>query len=103
MPNIDKQYSSFLGGEVSQRLWHRADMDKFGKWFADETNIRFRETGSFCNRGGFAHVANTKNNNPNDTIKILSFSFNDEQSYLVELGSKDGVGYARFFHDGKPL
>lgn len=103
MANLDKQYSSFLGGEVSERLWHRADMDKFGKWFADATNIRFRETGSFYNRGGFEHVAETKNNNPNDSVKLLSFSFNDEQSYLVELGATDGVGYARFFHDGKPI
>ena len=103
MANLDKQYNSFLGGEVSQRLWHRADMDKFGKWFSDASNIRFRETGSFYNRKGFEHAAHTKNNNPNDHVKLLSFSFNDEQSYLVELGSSVGVGYARFFQNGQPI
>ena len=103
MANIDKQYTNFLGGEVSNRLYHRADMAQFGKWFSEATNIRFWETGSFRNREGFKHVAYTKNAKPGEIVKIISFSFNDEQSYLIELGATDGVGYARFFQNGQPI
>jgi hypothetical protein len=103
MPNLSKQHLNFLGGEVSPRLHHRADLEQFGRWFAEAKNLRFHETGSFYNRPGFKHVAATKGNNPNGAVKLLSFSFNDEQSFLVELGSVQGAGYARFFKDGKPI
>ena len=103
MANLNKQYSSFLGGEVSSRLYHRADMDKFGKWFSNAENIRFRETGSFYNRCGFSHVGYTKDAIPQADVCLLSFSFNDEQSFLVELGSSVGKGYARFYHNGNQI
>ena len=99
MPNADYQRHSFLGGEVSPSLYERADMDKFGKWFSKAENIRFRETGAFRNRAGFAKVANTKNNLAGEVIKLLSFEFNDEESFLVELGPN----YARFFKNGVPV
>lgn len=103
MPIMDKQYTNFLGGEVSKNLYHRADMGQFGRWFATADNLRFAETGSFKNRGGFEQVANTKNGIPADPVKLLCFSFNDSQSFLIEMGSTNGVGYARFFKDGKPI
>jgi len=99
MPNFDYQRHSFLGGEVSPSLYERADMDKFGKWFAKAENIRFGETGAFRNRCGFTKVANTKFNQSGQVIKLMSFSFNDEESFLVELGP----GYARFYKDGNPV
>ena len=99
MPNVDYQRHTFLGGEVSPSLYERADMDKFSRWFAKAENIRFRETGGFRNRAGFVKVADTKHNASGDSIKLLSFSFNDEESFLVELGSS----YARFFKNGQPI
>lgn len=99
MPNADFQRHSFLGGEVSPSLYERADMDKFGKWFSTAENIRFRETGAFRNRGGFVKVADTKYNYAGQIIKLLSFSFNDEESFLVELGPS----YARFYRNGQPI
>lgn len=99
MPNSDFQRHSFLGGEVSPSLYERADMEKFGKWFSTAENIRFRETGAFRNRSGFVKVANTKYNLAGEPIKLLSFSFNDEESFLVELGT----GYARFYRNGLPI
>ena len=99
MPNQNYQRHTFLGGEVSPSLYERADMDKFSKWFSKAENIRFFETGGFRNRPGFVKIANTKNNAAGETIKLLSFSFNDEESFLVELGS----GYARFYKNGNPI
>lgn len=99
MPNVDYQRHSFLGGEVSPSLYERADMDKFGRWFSMAENIRFRETGAFRNRCGFVKVADTKHNLAGEIIKLLAFSFNDEESFLVELGP----GYARFYRNGHPI
>lgn len=99
----DNQYLSFLGGEVSPRLYNRADLDKYGKWFANAENISFKTQGAFSNRCGFAKVANTKNNIKGETIKLLTFQYNNEEAFLIELGVTDGVGYARFFKDGEPI
>lgn len=99
MPNADFQRHSFLGGEVSPSLYERADMDKFGKWFSTAENIRYRETGAFRNRSGFVKVADTKYNYAGQIIKLLSFAFNDEEAFMVELGP----GYARFYRNGKPI
>lgn len=99
MPNSDFQRHSFLGGEVSPSLYERADMDKFGKWFSKAENIRFRETGAFRNRAGFVKVADTKYNQAGQIVKLLSFEFNDEESFIVELGPN----YARFFRNGSPI
>lgn len=99
MPNVDYQRHTFLSGEVSPSLYERADMEKFGRWFSEAENIRFRETGAFRNRCGFVKVADTKHNLAGEMIKLLAFSFNDEESFLVELGP----GYARFYRNGKPI
>lgn len=97
--NADKQYYSFLGGLVSQKLDERVDMDKFGKWFKVADNMRFFSTGAMQNRTGFVKVANTKNNLPNDNIRLLSFVFNNREAFLLELGQ----GYMRVFKDGTPI
>lgn len=97
--NADKQYYSFLGGLVSQKLDERVDMDKFGKWFKVADNMRFFSTGAMQNRTGFVKVANTKNNLPNDNIRLLSFVFNNREAFLLELGQ----GYMRVFKDGAPV
>ena len=99
MPNVDYQRHSFLGGEVSPSLYERADMDKFGRWFSEAENIRFRETGAFRNRSGFVKVADTKYNQEGQIIKLLAFQFNDEEAFLVELGPN----YARFYRNGQPI
>lgn len=79
------QHNSFLGGEVSPRLWHRADMDKFGKWFAKAENVRLHTIGTMENRNGFKYASNTYNNLSGEPIKLLSFAFNNEEAYLIEL------------------
>lgn len=99
MPNSDFQRHSFLGGEVSPSLYERADMEKFGKWFSNAENIRFRETGAFRNRCGFVKVADTKYNTAGQIIKLLSFAFNDEESFLIEMGPN----YIRFYRNGEPI
>lgn len=97
--NLNKQNFSFLGGLVSQKLDERRDMDKFDKWFKVADNMRFFSTGAMQNRTGFVKVANTKNNLPNDNIRLLSFVFNNREAFLLEIGQ----GYMRVFKDGAPI
>lgn len=97
MAIVTKQYNSFLGGLVGEACQYRTDMERFGKWFSTADNVRFNDLGSFGNRPGFAKVATTKNNNSDEDIRLLSFSFNDENSYLIEMSSD----VLRFFKDGR--
>lgn len=99
MPKADYQRNAFLGGEVSPSLYERVDMDQFSRWFSKAENIRFQDTGGFRSRPGFKYIAKTKNNKDGEIIKLISFSFNSEESFLVEFGP----GYARFFRNGQPV
>lgn len=98
MAVIPNQKFRFLGGEVSPNLYHSADMDQYGRWFSKAENIRFDTLGAFKNRTGFTKIADTKVSNGTE-IKLLSFNFSKEESYLIEMGP----GYFRFFEDGVPV
>lgn len=98
MSVIPAQRFRFLGGEVSPNMYHSADMDKYGRWFSKAENIRFDTLGAFRNRTGFEKIANTKVIN-GVKIKLLSFTFSRDESYLIEMGP----GYFRFFEDGVPV
>lgn len=98
MAVIPNQKFRFLGGEVSPNLYHSADMDQYGRWFSKAENIRFDTLGAFRNRNGFTKIANTKVQN-GVPIKLLSFNFSKEESYLIEMGTE----YFRFFEDGVPV
>lgn len=98
MAVIPNQKFRFLGGEVSPNLYHSADMDQYGRWFSKAENIRFDTLGAFRNRTGFLKIANSKVSNGTE-IKLLSFNFSKEESYLIEMGPD----YFRFFEDGVPV
>lgn len=91
------QYLSFLGGEVSPRLWHRSDMDKYGKWFAKAENVRLHEIGSLENRGGFDYIAQTYNNTSGEPVKTISFQYNNDEAYMIEFSRN----YFRVLREGK--
>ena len=92
-----KQYNSFLGGLVGESCQYRTDMDRFGKWFSVAENVRFDDLGSFGNRPGFERIAHTKKNDKDEDIRLLSFQFNDDNSYLIEMSSE----VLRFFKNGQ--
>jgi hypothetical protein len=84
MMQLSNQYNSFLGGEVSESLWYRADMDKFGKWFANAENIRFTTMGSFTNRPGFVRVGPVLDHQLKPVVKLIPFVFNNEEVFEIE-------------------
>lgn len=99
MTKFSTQYNSFLGGLVSPNCENRPDMEQYGRWFSKADNIRFKTIGSFENRPGFVKVATTKNNDSNEIIKLLSFSFNRDEAFLIEMGS----GYFRVYKNKNPI
>lgn len=86
MAVMNEQKLSFLGGLVSPSLYLRSDLEKFGKWFSKADNIRFYTVGAFENRFGTVHVANTKYNNISESVKLIKFVYNSNESCLLELG-----------------
>ena len=104
MSILPTQKFRFFGGEVSPNLYHSADMEQYGKWFSKAENIRFDTLGAFRNRPGFNKIAQSKVSNGTN-IKLLSFSFSNNESYLIEMGWVENTahGYFRFFKDGQPI
>ena len=104
MAILPTQKFRFFGGEVSPNLYHSADMEQYGKWFSKAENIRFDTLGAFRNRPGFNKIALSKVSNGTN-IKLLSFSFSNNESYLIEMGWVENAahGYFRFFKDGQPI
>ena len=81
---LSNQYLSFLGGEVSESLWYRTDMDKFNKWFANAENIRFTTMGSFSNRPGFKRLGPVLKHQLKPVVKLIPFVFNNEEVFEIE-------------------
>lgn len=104
MAILPTQKFRFFGGEVSPNLYYSADMEQYGKWFSKAENIRFDTLGAFRNRPGFNKIALSKVANGTN-IKLLSFSFSNNESYLIEMGwvEEAAHGYFRFFKDGQPI
>lgn len=86
MSKINRNYFSFLGGEVSRNLFNRIDMQQNAKWFETAKNIYFDNTGCFFNRRGFKRIGASVDNGFDKNIKLVPFVFNREQSYVIEIG-----------------
>lgn len=96
MPKTKTYNRSFAGGEISPEMFGRIDDAKFQSGAATMRNNIVTPTGSAKNRAGFAYVNATKNNGP---AKLLPFTYNINQSMVIELGE----GYARFHAQGATL
>ena len=87
---------SFSGGEISPALYKRNDLQKYATSLKTLKNGFVLQEGSVLNRSGFEFVAETKNS---QNVRLIPFSFNTEQTYIIELGDK----YARFIKDGAQI
>lgn len=96
MPNTRTYRRSFAGGELSPEMYGRIDDAKFQAGAATLRNFLVNPTGAAMNRAGFAYVNATKNNG---VARLLSFTYNLNQTMVIELGDK----YARFHTQGETL
>ncbi|MGM9993300.1 MAG: hypothetical protein ACI37R_01060 [Candidatus Avigastranaerophilus sp.] len=85
---------SFTGGELSPALYARNDLAKYSVGLKTLKNGFVRAEGCVSNRAGLELVCEVKNSN--SRVRIIPFSFNTEQTYIIEFGDK----YARFIKDG---
>lgn len=85
---------SFTAGELSPALYARNDLAKYVLGLKTLKNGFVRAEGSVSNRSGLEMICEVKNSA--DPVKIIPFSFNTQQTYIIELGNK----YARFIKNG---
>ena len=81
---------SFTGGELSPALYSRNDLAKYIIGLKTLKNGFVRAEGCISNRAGLEFVCEVKDSTT--PVRLLPFSFNTEQTYIIELGNK----YARF-------
>ena len=85
---------SFTGGELSPALYARNDLAKYAIGLKTLKNGFVRAEGCVSNRPGLELVCEIKNSD--SKVRLIPFSFNTEQTYVIELGDK----YARFIKNG---
>lgn len=88
---------SFTGGVLSPALYSRNDLAKYAVGLKTLKNGFVRAEGCVSNRAGFELVCEVKNSD--EKVRLIPFSFNTEQTYIIELGNK----YARFIKDGAQI
>lgn len=85
---------SFAAGEIAPALFGRADTAKYATGLKTCRNLVVARYGGVFNRAGFEFVAEVKDSTK--AVALLRFSFNAEQSYLLEFGDL----YVRIVQDG---
>lgn len=88
---------SFTGGELSPALYSRNDLGKYSIGLKTLKNGFVRAEGCISNRAGLEFVCEVKNSDM--PVRLIPFSFNTEQTYIIELGDK----YARFIKNSAQI
>lgn len=88
---------SFAGGEVDPEVYGRIDLGHIQTGLAIARNIITSQHGPAFNRAGFKYILETKDSTKASVL--LPFSFNDEQTYVLEFGDQ----YIRFHTNGGTL
>lgn len=86
--------NSFTGGELSTPLNARNDLAKYQAGLKILKNGFVHQEGAVSNRAGLEFIGETKESQKQS--RLIPFSFNTEQTYVIEAGDK----YFRFIKDG---
>ena len=85
---------SFAGGEVSEAVGARVDLQKYSSAVAKAENFYVRTSGGLSNRPGLEFVGEVKDSSV-DT-RLIPFEFNTDETYVLEFGNQ----YMRVIVDG---
>ena len=85
---------SLAGGEVSEAIGARVDIDKYKSSLATCENAFVQVHGGVSNRSGFEFIAEVKDSA--QATRIIPFEYNTEQTYILEFGDL----YMRVHKDG---
>lgn len=94
MSDLRAYQPSFTAGELSPALWARTDLAKYAVGLKYSLNLFIHPHGGASNRAGLEFVREVKNSA--DTVRLIPFQFNTEQTYVLEFGDQ----YMRVFKDG---
>ena len=75
---------SFTGGVLSPSLYARNDLAKYAIGLKTLKNGFVRAEGCVSNRAGLEMICEVKDSS--SVVRLLPFSFNTEQTYIIELG-----------------
>lgn len=84
---------SFTGGELSPSLYARNDLAKYATGAKIIKNGIIHQEGALSNRAGLEFIGEIKDSSKKS--RLIPFSFNTEQTYIIEAGDK----YFRFIMD----
>jgi hypothetical protein len=87
---------SFTGGELAPALYARTDLQRYANSLQTCRNFIVSSYGGVYNRPGTTYITDTKGDG---ACRLIPFSFNTEQNYVLELGAN----YARFYANGAPV
>ena len=85
---------TFAGGVIGPGVYGRVDVAKYSTAIAVGRNVFIRPQGGISNRCGTEFVNETRNSPQQATL--FPFEFNDDQTYVLELGEL----YGRVYRDG---
>jgi len=85
---------SFAAGEVGPELWGRVDQEFYYIGMRTVRNWIIRQYGGASNRMGLRYVAEARYHDRD--FRLVKFQFNEEQTYVIELGDE----YMRIIADG---
>ncbi len=91
MPRVRTIQNNFTTGEISPRLSARVDFAKYGNAVETLENFLPLPHGGIKRRPGTRYVAEAKDSSK--IVRLVSFEFNVEQAYIIEVGSF----YMRFY------
>lgn len=98
-----KIVNSFNAGELSPYLYAREDVDKYQAGCQELENFVPLPYGGVSRRPSIEYISNTKDNKE---IRLFPFTFNVEESFMLEIGNTgtdSTTGYFRFYKNGQPI
>lgn len=90
--------TNFTAGELSPRILGRVDVGKYFNGCKRLENFLVHPHGGVERRPGLRFVAESLSNSAPSLL--IPFEFNTDQTYLLEMGERDGQGLMRVFTDG---
>lgn len=95
---MDTQFirSSFNGGEVTELLSGRVDMQNYNAWCSEMRNMVCLQTGPATRRPGMQYLGMAKDQDVDNPVVLVPFIFSARETRVLEFG----VGYIRVWLDG---
>lgn len=85
MPNFNQIQNTFLGGEVSPRIYGRTDLPQYLNAAKELKNIIVYPQGGASRRPGTEFVSITGTSEDGKKARLVPFIFSEDEAYMVEI------------------